>query len=119
MTDNLSNRESGHQSQNAPKTPSEVTYSSIAANPEVIAQKPLPDSKVYTSAERNNATSAARSLSPRPRLLPKSRPDQDQDHKSYSPKDIKPDLLGAKSRSLPAAQISPPFHKGISRRRYR
>ncbi|PNP61700.1 hypothetical protein FNYG_13561 [Fusarium nygamai] len=39
MADALSNRESCHQSQNAPVTPSEVTYSPIAANPEVTAQK--------------------------------------------------------------------------------
>ncbi|KAH7201473.1 hypothetical protein DER44DRAFT_669911 [Fusarium oxysporum] len=119
MTDGLSNRECGHQSQNAPETPSEVTYSSIAANPEVMAQKPLPDSKVCTSAERDNATSAARSSSPGPRLLPESRPDQDKDHGSCSPKDIEPDLLGAESGSLPAARMSPPFREGISRRRCR
>ncbi|KAK2666284.1 hypothetical protein RAB80_017941 [Fusarium oxysporum f. sp. vasinfectum] len=119
MTDGLSNRESGHQSQNAPETPSEVTYSSIAANPEVMAQKPLPDSKVCTSTERDNATSVARSSSPGPRLLPESRPDQDQGHGSCSPKDIEPDLLGAESGSLHAVRMSPPFREGISRRRCR
>ncbi|KAK2672740.1 hypothetical protein RAB80_012820 [Fusarium oxysporum f. sp. vasinfectum] len=111
--------ESGHQSQNAPETPSEVTYSSIAANPEVMAQKPLPDSKVCTSTERDNATSVARSSSPGPRLLPESRPDQDQGHGSCSPKDIEPDLLGAESGSLHAVRMSPPFREGISRRRCR
>jgi hypothetical protein len=119
MTDALSTGESCHRLQNAPATPSEVTYGAIAINPEVIVQKLLPDSKVCPSAERDDATSAARSSSPGPRRLPESRPDQDQDHGSCSPKDIEPDLLGAESESLPAARMSPPFREGISRRRCR
>ncbi|EXL39847.1 hypothetical protein FOCG_17557 [Fusarium oxysporum f. sp. radicis-lycopersici 26381] len=116
MTDAFSSGESCHQSQNAPVTPSEATYGSIAINPEVMAQKPLPDSKMCPSAERDDATSAARSSSPGPRLLPESRPDQDQDHGSCSPKDIEPDLSEADTGSLPEARISPSSHEGISRR---
>ncbi|KAJ4029486.1 hypothetical protein NW756_012750 [Fusarium oxysporum] len=115
MTVALSNEESCHRLQNAPVTPPELTYGPIAATTEVMAQTPLHDSKVRPSAERNDATPAARSSSPRLRLLPESRPEQDQDHKSYSPSDTEPDLLEAESGSLPGARISPPFREGLSR----
>ncbi|EXA30877.1 hypothetical protein FOVG_17800 [Fusarium oxysporum f. sp. pisi HDV247] len=115
MTVALSNEESCHRLQNAPVAPPELTYGPIAATTEVMAQTPLHDSKVRPSAERNDATPAARSSSPRLRLLPESRPEQDQDHKSYSPSDTEPDLLEAESGSLPGARISPPFREGLSR----
>ncbi|KAH7215449.1 hypothetical protein DER44DRAFT_653486 [Fusarium oxysporum] len=107
MTVALSNEESCHRLQNAPATPSELTYGPIAATPEVMAQTPLYDSKVRPSAERNDATPAARSSSPRLRLLPESRPEQDQDHKTCSPSDTEPDLLESESGSLPRARMSP------------
>ncbi|RBA12833.1 hypothetical protein FPRO05_14055 [Fusarium proliferatum] len=103
MTVALSNEESCHRLQNAPVTPSELTYGPIAATTEVMAQTPLHDSKVRPSAERNDATPVARSSSPRLRLLPESRPEQDQD------------LLEAEPGSQPGARISPPFRERLSR----
>ncbi|EXK27467.1 hypothetical protein FOMG_16016 [Fusarium oxysporum f. sp. melonis 26406] len=119
MTDALSNGESCHRSQNAPATPSEATYGPIAINPEVMALKPLPDSKVYPIAEGDDTTSAVRGSSSGPRLLPESRPNQDQDHGSCSPKGIEPGLLEAQTGSLPTARMSSEFREGISRRRCR
>ncbi|KAI3579689.1 hypothetical protein IWW34DRAFT_739918 [Fusarium oxysporum f. sp. albedinis] len=111
----LSSEESCHRLQNAPATPSKLTYGPIAATPEVMAQTPLHDSKMRPSAERNDATPAARSSSPRLRLLPESQPEQDQDHKTCSPSDTEPDLLEAESGSLPGARMTPPFREGLSR----
>ncbi|KAG7432246.1 hypothetical protein Forpi1262_v007149 [Fusarium oxysporum f. sp. raphani] len=119
MTDALSDEESCHRSQNAPATPSKRTYGPIAATPEVMAQTPLHDSEVCPSAERDDATPAARSSYPGMRLLSESRPDQDQDHRSCSPSDTEPDSSEAESGSLPGARMSPPFREGLSRRRFR
>ncbi|KAM6527483.1 hypothetical protein FSOLCH5_003553 [Fusarium solani] len=118
MIDVLSD-ESCQRSQNAPATSSERTYSPIAATLEVMAQTPLHVSEVCPSAERDDATPAARSSSPGLRLLPESRPDQDQDHGSCSPSDTEPDSSEAESGSLPGARMSPPFREGLSRRRFR
>ncbi|KAF5701792.1 hypothetical protein FMUND_13760 [Fusarium mundagurra] len=103
----------------APATPSERTYGPIATTPEVMAQTPLHDSKVCLSAKRDDATPAARSSSPGMRLLPESRPDQGQDHRSCSPSDTEPDSSEAESGSLPGARMSPLFREGLSRRRFR
>ncbi|KAF5615770.1 uncharacterized protein FTJAE_13238 [Fusarium tjaetaba] len=107
----LSNEESCYRLQNVPVTPSELIYCPVVATTEVMAQTPLYDSKVRPGAERNDATPAPRSSSPRLRLLPESRPEQGQDHKSCSPRDTELYLLEAEFGSLPAARISPPFHK--------
>ncbi|EKJ76507.1 hypothetical protein FPSE_03267 [Fusarium pseudograminearum CS3096] len=111
----LSSEESCQRLQNAPATPSELTYGPIAATPEVMGQTPLHDSKMRPSAERNDATPAAGSSSPRLRLLSESQPEQDQDHKTCSPSDTEPDLLEAESGSLPGARMPPPFREGLSR----
>jgi hypothetical protein len=116
MIDALSDEESCHGSQNAPATPSRRTYSPIAATPKVTAQTPLHDSEVCPSAECDDATPAARNSSPALRLLPESRPDQDQGHGSCSPSDTESDSSKAESGSLPGARVCPPFREGLSRR---
>ncbi|EXK23428.1 hypothetical protein FOMG_19792 [Fusarium oxysporum f. sp. melonis 26406] len=117
--DALSDEEPCQRSRNAPATSSELTYGPIAAIPEVMTQTPLHDSKVLPSAKRDDATPATSSSSPGLRLLPESRPDQEQDRGSCSPSDTEPDPSEAESGSLPGARMSPLFREGLSRRPFR
>ncbi|KAF4458311.1 hypothetical protein FALBO_14957 [Fusarium albosuccineum] len=113
----LSGKEPCHGSQNSPAIPSRCTHTPVAATPEVTQRQPY-EIDVCPTTGCGNAASVRNSSSPTKMSL-ESLPDTDEDHRSYSIRDIESESSESESGPLLGAQVCPPSNQGLSRCRSR